>query len=119
MIQSSYLLEEMYLHDLHSVHQELSNHVRNPCTSEDLKILHHPTFSPPLSKKVAEHRLFPVDIVPYLGIYHKYKHISSNSDTVSLVSLSLLTFYGEMCRRKFSSYLITMQFYDMLLFCKT
>lgn len=83
MIQSSYLAEEMYLHDLHSAHQELSNHLKNPGTSEVLKILCRPTSSPPLLKKSKKRPLLTVDIVLYLGIYDKYKHISSNNDISS------------------------------------
>ena len=91
MIRSSYLSEEMYLHDLHSAHEELSNDIRSPCTLEGLKILYQPTCSPSPSKRIKKHLVFSVDTVLYLGIYDKYKHISSNNDISSqLIAVNFL-----------------------------
>lgn len=106
----------MHLHDLHSDHQELLNHISNPCIPGKLE--NSPSLHLLLSplRKVKKHPLLSVNKVLYLGIDDKYEHISSNNDLPS--QFIAANFYGEICRRKISSYLITVRFHDMLLFSK-
>lgn len=83
MTQSSYLLEEMYLRDLHSAHQELANHIsRTGVLWKAWKFTI--TLPSPLSlKKVKKLCLLSVAVSLYLGVYDKCKHISSNNDISS------------------------------------